>query len=240
MQPPDGWIFREGTHDSEIWRTCCTCDEYGVRDRKFHATDLIVDIGCHTGSFSWLAYQSGSRNIEAYEANTVNSWIAKTNLHVVASTNVDVYCKAVMGNHLTAPVYPYFQPSADPANTGGGDIFGSKGKPVQIWRLDQILRGRPCRLLKLDCEGSEFSILCGSDLSSIEEIVGEYHEMGVGTWHEATKPIPEWAAIPGLTSWTRDVLKDHLERNGFEVEINHELEHIGKLFAKRKGMISRA
>lgn len=237
---PDGWILREGTHDSEVARCVVECDEYRLRDRKFNTGDLVIDVGAHIGLASWMAWQSGSRKVEAYEACQVNSMIAKINLHVIARLTVDVYHRAVVGNHLAAPVYPYFQPSSDPANTGGGDIFGDKGEAVHLWRLDQILHGRPCRLLKLDCEGSEFPILLGSDLSTVQEIACETHELGPGTFHESIKTIPAWAEIPGVTSWTADVLKSHLEQCGFEVETSPEAENIGKLFAKRKGKVARA
>ena len=65
-------------------------------------------------------------------------------------------------------------------------------------------------------------------------IVGEYHEFGPGTFHADTKTIPDWAQIPGVPSWTRYVIRDRLEECGFDVEMSHEAEHIGKFFAVNK------
>ena len=128
-------------------------------------------------------------------------------------------------------------PSANPHNTGGGDVFGDIGWKVNLARPAPLRRQLPetsIRFLKLDCEGSEFPILLGNDLSRVVEIAGEYHELGPGTFHADRRPIPEWAQIPGLPSWTRQVLRDHLRANGFDVELNHEAENIGKFFAKNK------
>ena len=71
--------------------------------------------------------------------------------------------------------------------------------------LDNILHRHSidrCRLLKLDCEGSEYDVLAGlsdESLSLIENIIVEVHPARAGTPSE---------------------LKDMLERKGFEV-----LEH---------------
>lgn len=237
---PDGWILREGTHDLEVARCVVECDEYGFHDRKLNHNDICIDVGCHVGHASWMMWNAGSRSVWAYEAEPVNAKLASLNLSTIAKTGVVVHHQAVWGS--AARIEPRYQPSTAPENTGGGDVLAGDGKGIAVpWTtLGSIIRGSPIRLLKLDCEGAEFSICMQSDLSTVQEIVAEVHALGPSTFWGDEKPIPEWAAIPGVPNWTPEVLQEHLERKGFEVTVHFEAENISKLFAKRKGMITRA
>jgi hypothetical protein len=72
------------------------------------------------------------------------------------------------------------------------------------------------RMLKLDCEGSEFPILLTSQsLHLIDEIRGEYHEFG-GEYDD--RSIPEMARVSGYDRFTIAELTDALQRAGFSVE----------------------
>jgi hypothetical protein len=86
--------------------------------------------------------------------------------------------------------------------------------------------------MKLDCESGEWPILFTSRLlECVEEIIGEYHEIG-GKNNQAT--IPPRAGLPGFTSYTRDALNSFLKRHGFSVEIDGKSDsNIGLFFAKR-------
>jgi hypothetical protein len=129
-----------------------------------------------------------------------------------------------------------FDSSADQANTGGGNILGSPagGASVHAVPLDEVVRevlaaaGRDrLRLLKLDCEGSEYPVLLTATcLGVVDEVCGEYHEFGaVG---------PE-AAVGDVSFFTCDVLVRHLTGAGFRVttEQNPKNSQIGWFWARR-------
>src|SRR5205085_6908377 len=70
-------------------------------------------------------------------------------------------------------------------NTGNGSVVWGLGEPVAKIAFDDVVdlatnRGERCvRLLKLDCEGAEWPIVLTSQrLHLIDEIVGEFHELG--------------------------------------------------------------
>lgn len=257
VKPPDGWIFREGTHDREIWRTVCECDEYGIEKLTPGPQDVFIDIGAHIGCASWMAYRQGFRNIAAFEASQANRLVAMTNLFlsgVIPQSYFDgpdrwIYRLAVWGRDRDRL---HYQESNNRENTGGGDVLAESGGDVDAISFDDILlynlpvdrkllvskreivpTGKV--FVKLDCEYSEFQILLTSkELHRIHWIGMEYHERGDGTFWEKERPIPSWAAIPGYESWTGAALQAHLEQHGFKCTRNHEAENIGKLFAVRE------
>lgn len=229
-EPPSWWRFREGTHDREIWRCVVECDEYRMEKRKIKPTDVIFDIGAHTGAFTFLAEQTGA-DVWPYEASEDNYRILVHNLD-----NFDgVTCAAVWRSDDKFTDNLPFQPSTNAANTGGGDVFGGY-QTVRAYPFDvcinpylDLSEQHRIRLVKLDCEYSEFPILLTSKrLHLIDEIIGEYHELPYNG-----REIPDYARVDGVEAFTRDVLRECLERNGFEVEMNHEAENIGKFFAVR-------
>ena len=70
-------------------------------------------------------------------------------------------------------------------NTGSGSVIWGGGEPVAKVAFDEIVDRvtnhgeRRVRLLKLDCEGAEWPILLTSQrLDLIDEICGEFHEIG--------------------------------------------------------------
>lgn len=234
-EPPAGWRFRDGTHDREIWRCVVEEDEYRLKGKRFWPSDLIVDVGAHIGSFSWWAWQHGARNIEAYEACWENCLVCSSNLESLVGDVVNhgaIWGKGHDWKSNRKRCVGFSNSSSIP-NTGGGDVITSRFGEHMVY-LHHSFPNPQIRFLKLDCEYSEFPILLGNDLSKITEIAGEYHEIGPGTFLEDTKKIPKWAQIPGVPSWTRDVIRDRLEECGFDVEMNHEAENIGKFFAKNK------
>jgi hypothetical protein len=113
----------------------------------------------------------------------------------------------------------------------------SEGEEVPKFALDHLILnethgGRTrVRLLKLDCEGSEWPILLTSSrLDLVDEIVGEFHEFGGR--HDSVQPPYH---IDGYAEFTSDVLSEVLARAGFRVEIlrNEDNRHMGLFFARR-------
>lgn len=224
--PPAHWHFRDGTHDREIWRCVVECDEYRMSEREFAPDDVIVDVGAHIGSFTWLAKQRGSSTVYSFEPCRQN--------YLLLGLNVGTrqFNQALWRSDGQRYGSLYFQPSTNQENTGGGDVLYEFGTTVDFMSLDWFIERhniKRIRLLKLDCESSEYPILLTSKhLGICDEIIGEYHELPYGG-----RSIPSFARVGGVREFSRDVLRGCLERNGFEVEMCHEAENIGKFFARR-------
>jgi len=132
-------------------------------------------------------------------------------------------------------------------NTGSG-IVGTNGgcRPTPNLKFDDVVRsatdgrGGRVRLLKLDCEGSEYPILLTSaTLDRIHEIVGEFHEFG-GDFDE--RPVP--FELHGCDRLTVLDLEACLTAAGFEFSYRrHQVqdeagrrmpEHLGYFSARRR------
>ncbi|MBA2692475.1 MAG: FkbM family methyltransferase [Rubrobacter sp.] len=121
---------------------------------------------------------------------------------------------------------------------GGNVIFSSAGVEVETASFDEIINeasegGRKrVKLLKIDCEGSEFPILFTSQtLHLIDDIRGEFHEYGGD--HDPHS-IPENARVEGFDRFTIEELTKVLEREGFTVTSERSGDtNLGLFFATR-------
>src|SRR5690606_24603280 len=105
-------------------------------------------------------------------------------------------------------------------NSGGVGVIWARegeGEPLPTVPFDSIIDSvtengkRRIRLLKIDCEGSEWPILLTSRrLHLIDEICGEFHELG-GRYHGREAPFE----IDGKRRFTVSELKEYLSRFGF-------------------------
>ena len=119
-------------------------------------------------------------------------------------------------------------------NTGGVSVlFNDEGESVETISLDQILFAasdalrRPIRLLKIDCEGSEYPILFTSThLHVVEEICGEYHDV-------APETVPERAKVPGhYEPFDRFALKEFFEEQGWSIVLQPQTDRVGFFHAR--------
>jgi FkbM family methyltransferase len=134
-------------------------------------------------------------------------------------------------------------------NTGGGTVMGGgrqldydqqaieharspRARAVPMVALDEILAPLPrVRLMKVDCEGSEFPILMTSRLlDRVDEIVMEYHECEPAVYRQLD-PI---ARLDGFDAYRAGDLRALLEGNGFDVTVTPTSPHFGMLRARRK------
>lgn len=190
------WV-REGTQDFMAYEEVVEDNEYELPD-SFFQTDVIIDVGAHIGSFAMACMARGARDIRCYEPAADNFPVLRRNVPTAQAHNVAVWASGPNQPHSllidrhqersTAMSYttPYYN-----------------GTPVPCIALDDILADvRECRLLKLDCEGAEYSILFTSRrLRQCREIVGELHH----DFEFMGRTTPD--------------LKRHLERQGFEVTV---------------------
>ena len=230
IEPPH---FRAGTLDQSIWIDVNRNNEYELPD-DFGPTDTIIDIGAHIGSFSFACLRRGAGYVASCEPNPANAALAKLNLARFGPRAV-VHQHAVWRSDQAVGNLPYLA-SSDPHNTGGGGVITENTlSSVETIQLDGLIQrtiqasGSPrIRLLKIDCEGSEYPILMTSrQLHLVDTICGEYHESG--------HPIPDHARVPGVEKFDRYTLCQYLTTQGYTVEHKQHTTNpdIGLFFARR-------
>jgi FkbM family methyltransferase len=258
----DGWTFRPGTIDRLIFTDVVAANEYGLPDHLAPA-DVVIDVGAHIGSFAYAAVRRGCQQVWAFEPDRENVRLATAHLQPeIDAGRVRLSPKAVWRSDRDdeqlrldgyQPVPPSFHGMAGCVNTGNGSVLWGRGEPVDKIALDAVIdeivrdrsvRGR-VRLLKLDCEGAEWPILLTSNrLSLIDEIVGEFHELG-GDCLEIGEARPRTPLIFTSTRvgrFTIDELTRWLTAAGFDVtHRRHQrpdgaLEGLG-LFVARKRVL---
>jgi FkbM family methyltransferase len=223
---------RPGVFDPTIYAEVFVENEYRLPER-FGAEDLVIDVGAHIGSFATACLMRGVGRVVAFEPFPANHALASVNLARFGS-RAEVRRTAVWRSDQPAGRREYDSSAA--ANTGGGHLFGpaADGLTVPTVPLDEVVgdvlaaAGRErLRLLKLDCEGSEYPVLLTATcLGVIDEVCGEYHEVG---------PVGPGLAVGGITNFTHQVLVDHLSRAGFRVtaEPNPRDARLGWFWARR-------
>jgi FkbM family methyltransferase len=181
--------FRPGTNDVNIFNDASDKD-YRLPD-IINPGDVIVDIGAHIGGFIYGCLKRGATNIYAYEAMEENYNIARHNFEdeikkgIVKLYNVAVWRSDIPKTTLHNSGYHKniaFQ------NTGISNVFGdtNTGATIETISLDEIINSvGKIKLLKIDCEGSEYPILLTcTKLSLVEYICGEYHIINVNDLSE--------------------------------------------------------
>ena len=85
------------------------------------------------------------------------------------------------------------------------------------------------RLLKLDCEGSEYPILfTAKHLEIVQEICGEYHEI-------PSEQVPDRALVGDKRDrFNYEGLRTYLEEQGFSLELEPLTNALGVFHAKRR------
>jgi FkbM family methyltransferase len=234
--PPSGPRCRPDTLDWSIWQSVVVHNEYRL-PRQFQAADTVLDVGAHIGGFSYACLIRGAGRVFAFEPEPANYELACHNL-ASFGPRVRVENRAVWRSD--GPDRQLFHtPSLDPRNTGGGGVFAADGgTPVASIGLDVFLDElaarhgvQRVRLLKVDCEGSEYPVLLTSrKLHLIDEICGEYHEYG--------DDLPEHLRLDGVARFDRHALKEGLQAQGFRVELvptgTPGQSNLGLFFAKRR------
>jgi FkbM family methyltransferase len=235
-----GFQFRPGTMDEAMFNYIMANDEYHL-PLAFDPNDIILDIGVHIGTFSYKALLRGARHVYGFEADRSNYECAARNLSRFGG-RVKITHAAVWRSDRDVDSLPYTF-STDKANTGGGTVvwdWDIAGAAVPVVSFDSVVRevtgqGRKrIRFMKLDCEASEFPILLTSKmLHLIDEIAGEYHE--VGGKHDGNI-LKDHVRVEGYDKFTIDVLTPVLERAGFRVQSQrHGESYMGLFHAVRPG-----
>lgn len=199
--------------EKDTWHAVVVDNEYKLG--PLDPADVVLDIGAHIGSFSYLAHLHGSRNVHGFEVDPWHMKAQERNLEGFDGIFAH-YAAVVRSDEKRKPAYFY---------DGNWNVFAESGREVQSISLDQIidLYGR-IRFLKTDTEGSEWPILytC-TKLDQVDEIAGEYHE-GVN-FHDNSLPPCKITSL-ALYLW---------ERWGYHVTYTNPAPGIGNFYAKRTG-----
>lgn len=150
---------------------------------------VVVDVGAHIGTFArlWHDKVNSQAKIICVEACPENLPALRANVGEFAEV-VHAACTYEGGpmallNTVTAERC---------LSTGGSTVVPATGlratpgyrcddRPLEKITLEQVMERfglKKIDLLKLDCEGSEFSILENCDLSKVRFVLGEYHGWG--------------------------------------------------------------
>ncbi len=209
----DLWAVKETFLDSFYTR-------YGAAIREGWT---VVDIGAGVGDFSILAaYSHPDAKVFAYEPFPGSFELLEKNLVQNGVKNVITHPQAVWGQNGSLIL-----------DLSGGEPLQMTSHDkeiqddqrneitVQAVTLHDILNGQEIEridLLKLDCEGAEYSILMEAPkdiLDRIDRIIMEVHELDGNRNHE--------------------ILRSFLEGSGYQVKWHPNIVHgdIGYLFASR-------
>ncbi|WP_207587116.1 FkbM family methyltransferase [Halomontanus rarus] len=164
------WV---GDTDAEVLDEYYCCGEYDAVN--WSAFDTVVDVGSHIGVIPVNAHKYVEKVI-CYEPHPATYNLLRQNIVENGIHNVSTYNKAVAAE--SGEVYLH-----ESETSLGHSIvtpFDGETLAVEATTLQQIvfchdLDGRT--LLKLDCEGAEFSIIANSSesLQAFDGILIEYH-----------------------------------------------------------------
>jgi FkbM family methyltransferase len=192
----NGLFFRNNTWDIDIFNSITIADEYGFflpDDFRLQWEGDFIDVGCHIGSVSHLMYTHGkAKHIYAIEPDPGNFAMSYINLYPgISESKITLFnrCIAASRDTLCCGSYPAvgFNITADKEinkkiNTGGGAWHHKKNWPELYTQrsihIDDVIT--MCHtgsvLLKLDCEGCEYTIFKNSEkLNMVDYIFGEFH-----------------------------------------------------------------
>ena len=177
-----------------VWRLVNVGNEYRL------PADMtgwrVVDVGAHVGSFTRAALDRGAAHVLALEPHDGRRACLSAN---TAGRPVTIAAAFVVGSQQG--------PQQLPGDEGFGD---------RVQSLDSLLPAELIDLIKLDCEGSEYSIVQGSDLSRVVRLVGEAHRI---SWRGR--------------QWTMADLTRLLEGQGFTVSAESTGEDTWLFWAER-------
>jgi FkbM family methyltransferase len=152
---------------------------YGLRRLRFEPGDRVLAIGGHIGMFAiCLALRNPSLRIDSYEPHPDNFTLFDRNPALNGVTNVRLCPEALSGDSQPITLI------GNPTNSGGVTAHSitlnhARITGVPSLTLDRILdRGsiERCRLLKIDCEGSEYEALMTTrSWLRVEHLCGEFH-----------------------------------------------------------------
>lgn len=202
-------------------------NEYNLPD-TFKDEDVIVDVGANIGSFAVMCLCRGAGRLVCCEPDADNVSLLRVNTSLWKN-QVEIHRRAVWGKNvrtigLTDGGWHTSQHRVIVDGMPMAREQMEMGRSVPCVSLDVLLeKEKDVRLLKLDCEGAEWSILNESkSLKKCREMVVEVH---------STLPMPGYVC-------TKQALLEAVDRAGFNAEIYDTPDRNGinyMLRARRRG-----
>lgn len=173
--------LRPNTMDKWIFEHIVLENEYHIS--SFHGYH-VVDIGAHIGCFGVLSLENGCSSYRGFEPWPSNFKILGDN--VKRYVNAQIFDFGIGSDYREIEIRGSDEVSPWGEKTGGKTVVSemwnygknSEKYQVHIRPLDTVTAQIPPPImLKIDCEGSEYEILYNSDLSKMDIIVGEWHDL---------------------------------------------------------------
>jgi len=189
------YIYTPDSNDASVYgciREIVLNNEYRLDLFKNRVGKYFIDIGANCGIASIiLAKQNPNSTILAYEPNPQCFQLLKSNVEINKLKNIKIFNMGVSDNitkNLLLTITPGF--------SGGGTTYAKQGEfkqaynvsgpdvlAVECTSLDNIVKDSnisEIELLKIDCEGAEYSIIYNSEYFKqkiVKNIVGEFHSL---------------------------------------------------------------
>jgi FkbM family methyltransferase len=217
-RPEQDWVIIEDVYVRDCYKTALL--------PKRNDTEYVLDVGAHIGTFARLWHERNpAARIVCVEACPENIPLLRRNVGAFAKV-IHAACTYETGdltflNSVTSPTG---------RSTGGSTLTDSRPPTIDAqFRVDDRTLPRltiheilerfhwpHVDLLKLDCEGSEFSILGNAPIEKIGFILGEYH--GFERWESfRAHRFPGWSY--GHMSRSGEMGNFHLRNPGFQQSI---------------------
>jgi len=190
---PLRFAFRPETNDWNTISAIVTHDEYGFREQTWSGT--AIDVGAHIGAATVvLLHENPDLTVVAIEALPENVGLIERSLELNGySQRCEVIAGAAdSGMELVGVRYGSTASEFERLHYFiGGGVWNSDDSanilqpPVSLSSI--VDRVGPISLLKIDCEGCEWSFLDDPAIPSVTEIRGEFHPrngMGPARLHE--------------------------------------------------------
>lgn len=179
---------------------------YGLRDRRFAAGEVVVDVGAHIGAVSIVvAKLNPLARVIAYEPSSSNYARLQENLAANQVANVEAVQAAVAGERGTLELM-----WSEVQTAGASAMLPESGKQAlegQGWKresvacvtLDDVFARHAierCAFLKLDCEGAEWGIARNAEsLARVDTLALELHLPASRQGEGVTALQHEFAAV---------------------------------------------
>lgn len=186
------WETRTDTNDAALVMGIIALDEYGLGQLPL-LSGLAIDVGAHIGTIAIalaadhpdlhvIAVEPVPESVEGLRRNvTINGFDDRITIVAAAASAPGQKTTTLRWNYRSAANTDeaYIVDSRYIANIFGPADSESDTHRVKTVSLDDLADGYDrIALIKIDCEGCEWSFLRSSRVADVDLIIGEYHNGG--------------------------------------------------------------